>query len=220
MLLLFLQGISVADLRGCETGKAGCARQYAQYPAQGVFMRTRDIFSVFARRMKSGKVVFYYQTYDADGRRVCAHSTGERTKTAARAVCMRLFREGKLLPEAQKKVVTFGEYARGWWEWGSCPYLKRRMARRPITRRYADTAKKNLARHILPYFGKMRLDRITDHDIEKWLLAFGEPGKDKKKIMNSSANLFFDVLKTMLNEAVRQRLVPSNPANPCGVSAG
>jgi integrase len=163
--------------------------------------------------MRSGKVVFYYQTYDEDGRRICGHSTGERTKTAARAKCTLLFRNGKLLPREQKKLMTFEEFAQGWWEWESCPYLRRRMARRPITRRYADRAKRNMTKHLLPYFGKMRLDRITDGDIENWLLAFGEETDGKKKIKNTSANLFFDVLKTMLNEAVRRRLIPGNPAN-------
>jgi integrase len=172
-------------------------------------MRVKDVFTVYPRRMKSGKVVFYYQCYDEDGRRVCGHSTGETTKTAARARCMRLFREGKLVPGKQKKVLTFGEFAQGWWEWESCPYLKRRMARRPITRRYAEKAKRNMNNHILPYFGKMRLDRISDEDIENWLLGFSER---EKKIKNSSANSFFDVLKTMLNEAVRRRLIAGNPA--------
>jgi hypothetical protein len=131
-----------------------------------VFMRTENVFPVFGRKVPSGKVVFCCQCYGGEGRRVCAHSTGQRMKMAARAYCMRLFREGKLLQGEQKKVLTFGEYARGWWEWGSCLYLKRRMARRPITRRYAEKAKRNMNNHILPYFGKMRLDRITDGDIE------------------------------------------------------
>jgi integrase len=176
-------------------------------------MRVKDIFTVYPRRMRSGQVVFYYQCYDEQGRRVCAHSTGETTKTAARTYCMKLFREGKLLPREQKKVQPFAEYAQGWWEWETCPYLKRRMARRPITRRYAEKAKRNMNNHILPYFGKMRLDRITDGDIENWLLSFGEETGGKRKIKNSSANLFFDVLKTMLGEAVRRRLIPGSPAN-------
>ena len=177
-------------------------------------MRVKDIFTVYPRRMSSGGVVFYYQTYDEQGRRICGHSTGETTKTAARAYCMALFRDGKLLPGKQpKKALTFGEFARGWWEWETCPYLKRRMARRPITRRYADRAKRNMNNHILPYFGKIRLDRISEADIENWLLAFGGETGGKKKIKNSTANIFFDVLKTMLNEAVRLRLIAANPAN-------
>jgi integrase len=193
---------------------AGYMQDYMQYPAKGVFMRVKNVFSVFARKMPSGKVVFYYQTYDGDGRRICAHSTGERTKTAAQAYCMLLFREGKLLPDRQqKKALTFAEFAQGWWEWETCPYLRRRMARRPITRSYADRAKRNMTKHLLPYFGKMRLDRISETDVENWLLSFGEENGNKKKIKNSTANLFFDVLKTMLNEAVRRRLIAANPAN-------
>jgi integrase len=67
--------------------------------------------------------------------------------------------------------------------------------------------------HILPHFGKMRLDRISEADIENWLLAFAEESGGKKKIKNSTANSIFDILKTMLNEAVRLRLIAANPAN-------
>jgi integrase len=57
--------------------------------------------------MKSGKTVWDYQTYDEDGRRTVAHSTGEETKTAAVKKCNALMREGKLLPKAQTRIPNF-----------------------------------------------------------------------------------------------------------------
>jgi hypothetical protein len=77
-------------------------------------MRVKEAFSVFPRKLKSGKVVFYYQCYDEAGRRSSGLSTGELTKTAAKAYCMRLYRERILFPATQKHIPTFGEYANDW----------------------------------------------------------------------------------------------------------
>jgi hypothetical protein len=49
---------------------------------------------------------------------------------------------------------TFAEYALGWWEWDTCAYLKKRRKRYNITQGYADQAKRNLHKVLLPYFGK------------------------------------------------------------------
>jgi hypothetical protein len=99
-------------------------------------MRIRDDFTVFPREMASGKVIWYYQTYDEDGRRTVAHSTGETTRTAAVKKCNTLMREGKLLPTVQVRIPTFAEYAQGWWEPENCQYLKKRPARKTLSTAY------------------------------------------------------------------------------------
>jgi integrase len=169
-------------------------------------MRLRETFSLYERKLPSGKVVIYYQMYDEDGNRICGHSTGKTTKTAARNYCNGLLREGRLLPKP-REIPTFEKFAEDWWEWETCPYLKKRQGRREITKSYADSARRKLHNHLLPYFGKTRLDKITDYDIDTWLTAFPEKG-----YMNSTANTHYDILVTMLNEAVRQKLIKANPA--------
>jgi integrase len=169
-------------------------------------MRLRETFSVYKRKLKSGKIVFYYQIYDDDGNRICGHSTGKRTKTAARNYCNQLLREGRLMPQPHE-IPTFEKFAKGWWEWDTCPYLKKRRGRREITKSYAKSAWRRLHTHILPYFGKKRLDRITEFDIDTWLTSYAEKG-----IRNNTANTFLNILVTMLNEAVRQKIIKANPA--------
>ncbi|MDR1250777.1 MAG: integrase, partial [Treponema sp.] len=105
-------------------------------------MRIRDDFTVFPREMASGKVIWYYQTYDEDGRRTVAHSTGETTRTAAVKKCNTLMREGKLLPKAQVRVPTFAEYAQGWWEPENCQYLKKRLARKTLSTDYEEHSRR------------------------------------------------------------------------------
>ena len=53
-------------------------------------MRIKANFTVFGRKLPSGKRVFYYQCYDGKGRRQYAKSTGLTKKTEAVAYCMRL----------------------------------------------------------------------------------------------------------------------------------
>ncbi|WP_148257284.1 tyrosine-type recombinase/integrase [Treponema primitia] len=168
-------------------------------------MRVRESYSLYQRKTPAG-VVFYYQVYDEAGKRLCGHSTGKTTKTAAREFCNQLLKAGKLLPE-KEPVPTFGEFSQGWWDFETCRYTKSRNARNSLTQRYLDTASYNLKQYILPYFEKSRIDLITDVMIDNWLLAL--VGKGLKK---STANNAYNIFRTMLTYAHRKlRLIPSNP---------
>ena len=46
-------------------------------------MRLKQPYSLYKRKLKSGKEVYYYQTYDEFGNRTSGKSTGQATKTAA-----------------------------------------------------------------------------------------------------------------------------------------
>ena len=81
-------------------------------------MRIRENFTVFPRSLRSGMVVFYYQCYDEKGRRQNARSTGQTKKTEAKAFCMKLFKEGLLIPE--QKMPTFAEYFKDFWNEEKC----------------------------------------------------------------------------------------------------
>ncbi len=169
-------------------------------------MRYREPFTVFPRKMKSGLVVWYYQTYDNKNRRTTARSTGQTSKGAARVYCNKLFKEGTLVPN-RANAITFEKYSVNWWVWDKCEYLKFRRSRRELSRNYADSGVINLKLHILPYFGKMRLEKITSYDVEKWLLIF-----ETKGIGNQTANLNLNILKVMLGDAVRRELLTTNTA--------
>jgi IS1 family transposase len=82
-------------------------------------------FTVFSRVVPSGKKVMYYHAYDENGKRVGPWTTGETSRTAARNYCVRLVREKRLIP-GRSGMPTFAEYAKDWWDWERCPYLKER----------------------------------------------------------------------------------------------
>ena len=169
-------------------------------------MRYREPFTVFPRKMKSGLVVWYYQTYDNNNRRTTARSTGQTQKGAARAYCNKLYKEDALVPNRGGNLV-FAKYAENWWIWDKCEYVKFRLSRRELSRKYIDTGRSNLKLNILPYFKNMKLKNITSYDIEKWLMAFAKRG-----LSNQSANVNFTFLNIMLNDAIRRKLLNKNPA--------
>jgi hypothetical protein len=80
-------------------------------------MRKHAAYTLYKRVLPSGDVVFYYQSYDQDGRRLPGRSTGQSTKSAAKAYCDMLLKEGLLWDGEQVcKIPLFKDYAKGWWE--------------------------------------------------------------------------------------------------------
>ena len=169
-------------------------------------MRAKAIFSVFGRKLPSGKTVYYYHCYNDMGKRQWAKSTGLFKKTEATKYCMKLYREGLLIPE--QKVITFAEYSNGWWDVDTCRYLKWRELHEPLSKGTITVHRDNLKLHLKEYFSKYRLNEINANVLENWLLSMSEKG-----LKASSINLAYRTLRTMLNEAVRLDLLIKNPCS-------
>ncbi len=164
-------------------------------------MRYREPFTVYPRTLKSGRIVWYYQTYDDSGKRTTAYSTGQTSKSAARHICRKLLREGKLLPDTGGRI-TFGTYSKDWWDWEKCEYLAYKRTRRNITKSYANSGQIILRNHILPYFKDMRMEDIRIYDVEKWLQSLVANGQS-----TTSANHYLSFLRIMMTEAVRRNIL-------------
>jgi integrase len=160
------------------------------------------------------KVVFYYAYDDNDVRRG-PWTTKCQSITAARNYCNRLIKLDKLIPK-RGKLLTFGEYANGFWERGS-DYLNNQEGRADITPSYIDNCKRMTANQILPFFADTPLEKITYRDVNKWLLGFKnrditvDGKKEIKSYKNSYANTVFGTLYTMMAFAVEQELININP---------
>ncbi len=169
-------------------------------------MRYREPFTVYPRRLPSGRIVYYYQTYDDQDRRTAPRSTGKTSKGAARRFCYDLMRTDSLIPlKGQEQF--FADYAKGWWEWDTCEYLAYRRTRRQISRRSAYTARGNLKNHILPFFARKRLKEITRYSIERWIVTLQDKG-----LKNATINVCLSNLSVMLGFAVQKDLLKDNPA--------
>jgi integrase len=162
-------------------------------------------YTLFTRKVPSGKRVVYFYASPQDGKRVGPWSTGQTSKTSGRNYCNRLIKEGRLLPGKQG-IPTFAEYAQGWWDGETCAYLKDRRKRHVLTEAYTVKSRRILNKQLVPYFGKMRLDRITAEVIEKWIDSFSDG-----KIKNTTINCYYGCLMTMLKWAVKKKILLSDP---------
>jgi integrase len=171
----------------------------------------RQPFTLFPRTLPSGSKVYYYQACDDKGNRTSLLSTGQKSKTAALAVCMERYKAGTLASRrgerTRSKIPAFAEFAEGWRDCGACPYLQKRKARRPVAKTTADSGKGMTRNRLLPKFGGKRLDEITVCEVDAWLTDFKARG-----LSNAAGNSAFSFLRIMLGEAARQGI---NKFNPC-----
>jgi integrase len=170
-------------------------------------MRIKESFTLYKRRVPSGALVFYYRAYTPDGRRTCGYSTGQATKTAAREYCNRLLRDGKLLP-VKGGIPTFEDFAKGWWDYESCPYLTKLKARKKVAQGTAVQGSYATRTFLIPAFGKQKIDTLTAYQIDTWLTALPKSG-----YANNTANLAFKFLNIMLGEAAKQGKIAANPCH-------
>jgi len=169
--------------------------------------RLKEPFTLYSRKTKDGRDVWYYRTYDEYGIRTHGYSTGETSKTVAKMYCMKLYKEGRLIPDSN---ILFSIYAENWWVWGKCNYIKEKLARSPkgkptISKTYAGDTRSRVEKHIIPYFGNYKLAQIKPHTIDTWMI------KLKKSLSAKTANHCLSALRVMLNEAHRKGLIVDNP---------
>jgi len=171
-------------------------------------MRAREPFTL-TKRYTGKKTVYYYFVYDKTGRRR-KFSTGCTTKTQAMAYTLELYRTNSLIPEKKeaKPILTFGEYADGWWT-PDCEYVKAEKLRgRQLSKQYITTNRQLLNRYILPTFKSTALIDITPSRIETWQRYLIE----KKKLSPKYANNILSIFSVILDEARRQGHISKNPA--------
>jgi hypothetical protein len=163
-------------------------------------------FTLFIRKYPNGNKVVFYYAYDDKDMRLGPWTTKCRSLTGARKYCHVLLREGRLIP-SRDKMMTFGEFAVGFWDRDSL-YIENQDSRADITDSYIENCRKMVVNQILPFFGIVPLDKITDKDINKWLLDF-----KNREYKNTYANTVFGTLNVMLGEAVKRDLIKMNPCD-------
>lgn len=171
-------------------------------------MNYRREYTLYPRKTVKGKKVYYYRTYDEDGRRTSGRSTGQTSKTAAERWVREQIKKGSIAPG---KDITFGKYAENWWIWGKCSYIRKELSKgRRLSHDYADTNRSYLRNNILPYFCDMRLTSITPRKVEAWMMFLVN---DRKPLLSTTtANHCLTTLNIMLKEAVWNGYLHTNPA--------
>ena len=165
----------------------------------------RNDYTLFFRVVPSGKKVVYYYAYDDDGNRIGPWTTGQLNKTLARNFCNDLLRKGTLVPGI-KGMTTFDVYAKEFWDWEKSEYLKHRRKRRNLTQGYAEKCQKQTDFTLVPYYGSMRMDKITGEVIDKWLDYMIANDYE-----HSTINGYYGTLMTMMKWAAKKKYIIRDP---------
>ena len=183
----------------------------------------RKKFSLYPRKVKGGKKIWYYRCYDENDERTVGRSTGQTSKVKAEWYCEELLKKGRLIPRPKKSYsggMTFADYSENWWVWEKCQYVRGRLLssssqKQLISRRHADDNRRILENHILPYFQKYRISKISTGVVEGFKLALQDKGLSRKRIIN-----ILSCLRVMISEGYRLGYIEKNPfdaVNPLAV---
>ena len=187
-------------------------------------MRYHEPFTL-VNRGRTRLRVWTYRVYDTDGRRL-EFSTGipvddssekalERSRKLARAYVLDLYKKDKLIPEeAARRGLTFESFARDLFDPAGDFAQRRAATGKPYSANYLAAAQTAVKVHLIPAFGRKRLDRITLGDVEAWTLRMldakdpdGKPRYSPKTIRN-----YLQTLTVVLQEAARRKLITASPA--------
>lgn len=141
---------------------------------------------------------WYYRTYDDDGYRTTAKTTGQTTKTNAMNYCNELFKKG-LLNVAS---ITLSEYADGFYDENSI-YAKDRAV--DIVPKTLKKRKRDFSKYVLPAFGNCRLSDITFSAVKKFRQ------KLTASLSNSTVNAVINAFSIVLKYALQDGKISKNP---------
>ena len=170
-------------------------------------MKYREPFTIFPRKLPSGKTVYYYRTYSPDGERTTAHSTGKTNKTQARNYCAELLSKGLLYSGTG---MTFKVYAEGFFDDNSqwmCDKIQAGQGKsQPIAENTLKAYRHKLNAYLIPFFKNIKLIDLKPYHIKKFRMKLINEG-----LSNSVINLSCTCLKIILSYAAADRLITVDP---------
>ena len=131
------------------------------------------------------------------GKRTWKYKTLQGTRADAQKALTKLQRELDTGAYVEPTNLTVEEYLERWLETAARPKLRDNSYKG-----YRDT----LRRHVVPHIGKQKLDKLTPLDIQAMLGTLQAQG------MTRTVSVAHMVLSSALKQAVKWRLLPTNPA--------
>jgi len=161
-------------------------------------------FSIYSRKRKNGKPVYYAQFKKHDGSYTTAKSTGCTTKRDASQWCENyLLKKGIPLPG---KDLTLSEFADNFFSWNGPWATSKRVEGKRISERHCIDRADIMRLHILPVFGNVKLS-----DIDKISIKQFRNDMYVKGYSGSVINKCLYALKTILEDAEEKELILSVP---------
>lgn len=166
-------------------------------------MRVTEPYTIFLRKLPSGKSIYYYQFRDENGCRSAAYSTGTTKLSQARRICQKMYNEGKFQKNTS---ILFKTFSKNFFDDDS-PYRKwKKTSGADLALSTLASYKKLLNFQILPYFGEMRIDKISVDTVKKWIIWLNESWSAKTS--NNAQSVFNIIMKS----AKEKRLIKEVPS--------
>jgi integrase len=135
-------------------------------------------------------------------------STGKRTEISTRTKVK--YEAERIAKEAyqasiikQGKIITFGEYSKGFFLPDCKLTLRRQSSKHPISPEILGMKRGQLVNHLQPKFGPIPLNEITQVLYEDW--------RQTLPLANSTKNDITVVINQIMKEAVRDEIIKINP---------
>ncbi len=161
-------------------------------------------FSIYPRKRKNGKPVYYAQFKKSDSSYTTAKSTGCSTKRAAEAWCEdNLLKFGTPLSGRE---ITFEYYSNGFFDWSGKWATDRRVEGKRLGQRHCRDRADIMRLHILPVFGSLKLSEIDKTNIKDFRNSLFEKGYS-----GSVINKCLYAIKTVLEFAEDEGFIQAVP---------
>lgn len=156
--------------------------------------RYRNNYTLFKR----GKY-WYYQTYDIEGVRTTAKTTGCKLKSEAKIYCDNLYKSGSLWNSSK----LFSDYAGHFFDDNST-YLMDRIE--PLSYHTLSSYRSALKKYLLPYFGDKKLCEINYSTLKQFRTKLLQ-----EEVKAKSINAYMTILKIIISTACKDNLITESP---------
>lgn len=172
-------------------------------------MRVTEPYTIFIRKLPSGKEVYYYQFRYPNGRRSVAKSTGCTSLSKAKRFCQKMYNSGEFDKE---EAPTFKVYTDGYFAPDS-KYCKLKIAlnNKPLKPKTLDAYNVALSCQLLPFFENYRMNEINADVVKDWVIWACEKWS-AKTVNNAQA-----ILNIILESAVDKDYLVKNPLHRIGM---
>lgn len=168
-------------------------------------------FYVYERKRPGKPSVWYARFRAADGTIGSPLCTETSSRKAAEAWALERLLSKETTPLRKLKGKTFGEWAKPWWLFDTCPYIREKVdGGFNISRAYAQVRRSYLVNHLIPEFRDVPLTALTPimfRDFKGKLQAAGA-------LSPASINRILGTARVMFNYAVRMGELQNNPVAP------
>lgn len=176
-------------------------------------MRLTEPYTVFLRKLQSGRKVYYYQYRRNDGTRSVPKSTGCTNRTKALRYCQFLYSNNKFDVDVVDVSIKFNKFCKDFFgENGEFRTWKRTNG----ADLKADTVRRyelSLDKHIVPFFKNTDIRDITKDRCKKWVVWASEKlGLSPKSVNNAQG-----VLNLVFESAIDKGLIKVNPLRGIGL---